>query len=45
MPGHPDITTIWTDFFAKTIRKPTYRQPFQGFHTYVTITIINESAG
>lgn len=33
VPGHPNITTIWTDFFAKTVRKPSYRQPFQGFHT------------
>ncbi|KAL6796275.1 alpha-ketoglutarate-dependent taurine dioxygenase [Trichoderma sp. SZMC 28013] len=33
VPGYPNITTIWTDYFAKTIRKATYRQPFQGFHT------------
>jgi len=33
VPGYPNITTIWSDYFAKTLRKPTYRQPFQGFHT------------
>ncbi|KAI1261795.1 alpha-ketoglutarate-dependent taurine dioxygenase [Xylariaceae sp. FL1019] len=33
VPGHPDISTIWTDFFATKFRKPSYRQPFQGFHT------------
>ncbi|KAI0543730.1 alpha-ketoglutarate-dependent taurine dioxygenase [Xylaria curta] len=33
VPGLPGVSTIWPDFWATTLRKPTYRQPFQGWHT------------
>ncbi|KAH6645044.1 TfdA family taurine catabolism dioxygenase TauD [Truncatella angustata] len=35
VPGLPEVAVIWPDFFAKTIRKPDYRNPFQGWHTDV----------
>lgn len=33
VPGVPEASVIWSEFFASTIKKPTFRTPFQGWHT------------
>ncbi|KAJ8107073.1 hypothetical protein ONZ43_g6850 [Nemania bipapillata] len=33
VPGVPEVSVIWSQYFASAIRKPTFRTPFQGWHT------------
>ncbi|KAI0146878.1 putative alpha-ketoglutarate-dependent sulfonate dioxygenase [Xylariaceae sp. FL1272] len=33
VPGVPEVSVIWAEYFAKGVRKPTFRTPFQGWHT------------
>jgi hypothetical protein len=33
VPGIPEVSVIWPDFFAEAVRKPCRERPFQGWHT------------